>query len=94
VMRGNEGYRMTVRFIHSSEEKGDGRWRTAQWRGSERRLLGTVPRRKKEKGTGWAMGQSGRVGRVPLGSARRENKEENGMGRKDDWAEMENRLRI
>jgi hypothetical protein len=84
VMRGNEGYGTTVRFIHSSEEKGDGRQRTAQWRGSERRLSGTVPRRKTEKGARWAMGRSGRVGRMPLGSARRENKEENGMGRKDD----------
>jgi hypothetical protein len=28
------------------------------------------------------------VGRMPLGPARRENKEESGMGRKDDWAEM------
>jgi hypothetical protein len=25
---------------------------------------------------------------MPLGPARRENKEESGMGRKDDWAEM------
>jgi hypothetical protein len=40
------------------------------------------------------MGWSGWVGRMPLGPARRENKEENGMGRKDDWAEMENRLQI
>jgi hypothetical protein len=31
---------------------------------------------------------------MPLGPARRENKEENGMGRKDDWAEMENQLQI
>jgi hypothetical protein len=93
-MRGNKGYETAVRFIHSSEEKGDGGRRTAQRRGSERRLSGTVPRRKKEKGAGWAMGQSGRVGRMPLGPARRENKEENGMGRKDDWTEMENWLQI
>jgi hypothetical protein len=77
---------------HSSEEKGDGQRRTAQRRGSERRLSGTVSRRK--KGAEWAMGQSGRVGRMPLGPARRENKEENGMGHKDDWAEMENQLQI
>jgi hypothetical protein len=94
VMRGNEGYGTAVQFIHSSEEKGDRRRRTAQQRGSERWLLGTVPRRKKEKGVGWAMSRSGRVGRMPLGPARRENKEENGMARKDDWAKMENRLRI
>jgi hypothetical protein len=25
---------------------------------------------------------------MPLGPARRENKEESGMGRKDDWAKM------
>jgi hypothetical protein len=84
VMRGNEGYGTAVRFIHLSKEKGDGRRRTAQRRGSERRLSSTVPRRKKEKGDGWAMGRSGRVGRMPLGPARREKKEENGMGRKDD----------
>jgi hypothetical protein len=94
VMRENEGYETTVRFVHSSEEKGDGWRRTAQRSGSERRLSGTVPRRKKENGARWAMDQSGRVGRMPLGPARRENKEENGMGREDDWAEMENRLRI
>jgi hypothetical protein len=94
VMRGNEGYRTAVRFIHSSEEKGDGRRRTAQRRGSERRLSGTIPRTKKEEGTEWATGRSGRVGRMPLGPAWRENKEEKGMGSKDDWAEMENRLRI
>jgi hypothetical protein len=93
-MRGNEGYETAFRFVHLSEEKGDERRRLAQRRGSERRLSGTVLRRKKEKGAGWAMGRSGRVGRMPLGPARRENKEENGMGRKDDWAEMENRLRI
>jgi hypothetical protein len=31
---------------------------------------------------------------MPLGPARRENNEESGLGCKDDWAEMENRLRI
>jgi hypothetical protein len=94
VMRGNESYGTAVQFVHSSEEKGDGRQRTAQRRRSERQFLGTVLRWKKEKGAGWAMGRSGRVGRMPLGPARRENKEENGMGRKDDWAKMENWLRI
>jgi hypothetical protein len=34
------------------------------------------------------LGRGGRVGQMPLGSVRRENKEESGMGRKDDWAEM------
>jgi hypothetical protein len=62
VMTGNEGYGTAVRFVHSSEEKGDGRRRTVQQRRSEKRLLGTVPRRKKEKSAGWAMGRSGRVG--------------------------------
>jgi hypothetical protein len=51
-------------------ERGEGRRMAAQWRGSERWLSGTVPRRKKEKGTGRAMGRSGRVGRMPLGPAR------------------------
>jgi hypothetical protein len=58
-MRGNEGYGTAVRFVHSCEERGDG-WRcTTQRCGSEQQLSGTVPRRKKEKGTGWAMGWSG-----------------------------------
>jgi hypothetical protein len=51
-MRGNEGYGTAVRYVHSSEEKGNGWRRTAQWRKSERRLSGTILRRKKEKGTG------------------------------------------
>jgi hypothetical protein len=34
------------------------------------------------------LGRGGQVGWMPLGPARRENKEESGMGRKDDWAEM------
>jgi hypothetical protein len=49
---------------------------------------------KKEKDARWAMGQSGWVGRMPLGPVRRENKEKNEMDRKDDWAKMENQLRI
>jgi hypothetical protein len=58
-MRGNEGYGTLVRFVHSREEKGDGRRCKAQRPRSEQRLSGTVPRRKKEKGAGWAMGRSG-----------------------------------
>jgi hypothetical protein len=35
------------------------------------------------------LGRSGRVGQMPLGPARRENKKkEREIGRKDDWAEM------
>jgi hypothetical protein len=36
---------------------------------------------RRKKGTGWTMGRSGRVGRMPLGPARRENKE-----KKVGWA--------
>jgi hypothetical protein len=31
--------------------------------------------RRRKKGAGWTMGRSARVGRMPLGPARRENKE-------------------
>jgi hypothetical protein len=41
--------------------------------------------RRRKKGTGWTMGRSGRVGRMPLGLAQRENKEKKSeMGCKDD----------
>jgi hypothetical protein len=57
----------------------DGRW----WRG-----IG--PDEGDEGGAGrvGCRGRGGRVGRMPVGPARRENKEESGMGHKDDWAEM------
>jgi hypothetical protein len=59
------------------------------WRGGGSGVL-----RKKKEGAGWAMVRSGRVGRMPLGLARREDNEESGLGRKDDLAKMENRLQI
>jgi hypothetical protein len=34
------------------------------------------------------LGRAGRVGRMPVGPKRRENKEESRTGRKDDWAKM------
>jgi hypothetical protein len=48
--------------------------------------------RRRKKGDGWTMGQSGRVGRMPLGPARRENKQKSGMGCKDDCAEIKGGL--
>jgi hypothetical protein len=48
--------------------------------------------RRRKKGAGWTMGRSGRVGRMPLQSAWRENKEKSGMGCKDDWAEIKGGL--
>jgi hypothetical protein len=74
VMWGNEGYGTAVRFVHSCEERGDGWRRTAHWRGSEQRLSGTVPRRKKEKGTGWAMGWSGEKTKKKMNWAEMENR--------------------
>jgi hypothetical protein len=46
--------------------------------------------RATEVGEDSRVGRSGRVGRMPLGPARRENKKtkKKEMGRKDDWAEM------
>jgi hypothetical protein len=45
--------------------------------------------RRRKKGAGWTTGWSGRVARMLLGPARRENKEKkSGMGCKDDWAKI------
>jgi hypothetical protein len=91
-VREGEGNRAALRFISIRAREGDTRRRMA-WRRAGRGGGGSGVLRKKE-GTGWAMGRCGRVGRMPLGPAQRENNEESGLGRKDDSAEMENRLRI
>jgi hypothetical protein len=57
----------------------DGRWR---------RGIGPDEGDKGGAGRVGCKGRGGRVGRMPLGPARRENKEESGMGHKDDRAEM------
>jgi hypothetical protein len=88
-----EGGRAALRFISIRVRKGGTRRRMAR-QSTGRGGGGSGDLKKKKEGTGWAMGRSGRVGRMPLGLAQRENNEESGLGHKDDWAEMENRLRI
>jgi hypothetical protein len=87
-----EGGRAALRFISIRVREGSTRRRMARQRTG--RGGGSGDLKKKKEGTGWAMGRSGRVGRMPLGPAQRENNEESGLGRKDDWAKMENRLQI
>jgi hypothetical protein len=56
---------------------------------------GAAARRVRRRWLGHHEEEGGhRVGRMLVGPAWRENNEESGLGRKDDWAEMENRLRI
>jgi hypothetical protein len=80
------------RFGSSPSERGrathGGAWRAGRGGG------GSGVLRKKKEGVGWAMGWSGRVDRMPLGPARRENNEESGLGCKDDWTKIENWLQI
>jgi hypothetical protein len=92
-VREGEGGRAAVRFISILVWEGDTRWRMV-WQCTGRGGGGSGVLRKKMVGTGWAMDRSGRVGRMPLGPTWREKNEESGLGRKDDWAEMENRLQI
>jgi hypothetical protein len=89
----SEGGRVALRFISIRAREGDTRWRMAR-RCTGRGDGGSGVLRKKKEGAGWAMGWSGRVGRMTLGPTRRENNEESGLGRKDNWAKMENRLQI
>jgi hypothetical protein len=53
VMRGNKSYRTAVRFVHSSEEKGDGQRRSAAAR-ERAAALGHCP--EKEEGEGHRVG--------------------------------------
>jgi hypothetical protein len=82
-VREGEGGRAVLRFISFRAWEGDTRWCMAR-RQAGRGGGGSGVLRKKKEGAGWAMGQSGRVGRMPLGLARRENNEESGLGRKVD----------
>jgi hypothetical protein len=88
-----DGGRVALQFISIGAQEGDTRWRMARRR-AERGDGGSSVLRKKKEGAGWAMGQRGRVGRMPLGPAWRENDDISGLDRKDDWAKMGNRLRI
>jgi hypothetical protein len=88
-----EGGRAMLRFISIRAREGDTQ-RRMERRCTRRGGGGSGILRKKKEGTGWAMGRSGWVGQMPLGPARRENNEESGLGRKKEWAEMENWLQI
>jgi hypothetical protein len=88
-----EGGPVALHFISIRAREGDTRRRMAR-RHAGRGSDGSGILRKKKEGAGWAMGRSGQAGRMPLGPAQRENNEECGLGRKDDWVEMKNRLRI
>jgi hypothetical protein len=92
-VREGEGGRAVLRFTSIRAWEGDTQRRMA-WRCAGRGGGCSGVLRKKKEGIGWTRGRSGRVGRMPLGPAWRENNEESGLGRKDDWAEMENRLQI
>jgi hypothetical protein len=82
-VREGEGSRAAIRIISIRAREGD-TWRCmVRWHAG-RDGGGSGVLRKKKEGTGSAMGRSGRVGRMPLGPARRENDEESGLGRKDD----------
>jgi hypothetical protein len=72
-VREGEGGRADLRFISIRAWEGDTRWRMARRRAG-RGGGGSGILRKKD-GTGWAMGRSGRVGRMPLGPAWRESNE-------------------
>jgi hypothetical protein len=77
-VREGEGGRTALRFISIRAREGDTRRRMAWWRAG-RGGGGSGILRKKKEGVGWAMGWSGRVGRMPLGPARRENNKESGL---------------
>jgi hypothetical protein len=78
-----EGGRATLRIISIRAWEGDTR-RCMARRQAGRGGGGSSVLRKKKEGAGWAMGQSGQVGRMPLGLAWRENNEESRLGRKVD----------
>jgi hypothetical protein len=76
---------MEGRHRYRSGSGGGARRDGSRWDG--RRRLGR-PREGDEGGAG-RVGCEGRVDRMPLGPAQRENKKkEREMGRKDDWAKM------
>jgi hypothetical protein len=68
----------TVQWLGFSWCTGGARRTTAM---AGRTSGGGASDRRRKKGTGWTMGRSGRVGRMPLGLAQRENKE-----KKVGWA--------
>jgi hypothetical protein len=92
-VREGEGGRAVLRFISIRAREGDTRQCMARWHAG-RGSGGSGILRKKKEGAGWALSRSGQVGRMPLGPTWRENNEESGLGHKDHWAKMENRLRI
>jgi hypothetical protein len=98
-LRGGEGD--STGFGLMREGGGTVQWLGFSWcTGGARRTMAAVGRtggsgasdRRRKKGAGWTLGRSGRVVRMPLGPARRENKEKSGMGCKDDWAEIKGGL--
>jgi hypothetical protein len=49
--------------------------------------------RRRKKGAGWTIGRSGRVGRMPIGPARRENKEKKvGWATENSFSNFESRI--